>query len=139
METPSGIVEEDVVIYVGRRARGIAIVEVHDCRADWEVLNPRHDVFNHSPSGFEWGYFGSGPAQLALALLYDHLKRHRPDWGEITLEEESIFWHQRFKFEFVGKWDQARNWELSSEDLEKIVAKFYSHDPRTKKAASDVG
>jgi Family of unknown function (DUF6166) len=24
---------------------------------------------NHSPCGFQWGYDGSGPAQLALALL----------------------------------------------------------------------
>ena len=27
------------------------------------------DLRNHSPTGFEWGYTGSGPAQLALALL----------------------------------------------------------------------
>ena len=26
-------------------------------------------VFNHSPDGFAWGYHGSGPAQLALAIL----------------------------------------------------------------------
>lgn len=26
-------------------------------------------IRNHSPDGFEWGYCGSGPAQLALALL----------------------------------------------------------------------
>lgn len=26
-------------------------------------------VRNHSPSGFAWGYAGSGPAQLALAIL----------------------------------------------------------------------
>jgi hypothetical protein len=24
---------------------------------------------NHSPTGFEWGYGGSGPAQLAYAIL----------------------------------------------------------------------
>ena len=24
---------------------------------------------NHSPTGFAWGYGGSGPAQLALAIL----------------------------------------------------------------------
>src|ERR1700676_1099460 len=32
-------------------------------------LNPRLDIRNHSPAGFEWGYGGSGPAQLALALV----------------------------------------------------------------------
>ena len=31
-------------------------------------LNPRFDLRNHSPDGFEWGYGGSGPAQLALAI-----------------------------------------------------------------------
>jgi len=34
-------------------------------------LRPRHDIRNHSPDGFEWGYGGSGPAQLALALVAD--------------------------------------------------------------------
>ncbi len=35
------------------------------------VLNPEASlkVCNHSPTGFSWGYGGSGPAQLALALL----------------------------------------------------------------------
>lgn len=31
-------------------------------------LPMRLDLRNHSPTGFEWGYGGSGPAQLALAL-----------------------------------------------------------------------
>jgi hypothetical protein len=35
------------------------------------VLPPRHDLRNHSPDGFAWGYGGSGPAQLALAMLAD--------------------------------------------------------------------
>src|SRR2546426_5830744 len=36
--------------------------------------NPRLDLWNHSPTGFECGYGGSGPAQLALALLAEHLR-----------------------------------------------------------------
>ena len=27
------------------------------------------EIANHSPTGFSWGYGGSGPAQLALAIL----------------------------------------------------------------------
>jgi hypothetical protein len=30
---------------------------------------PSLKVQNHSPDGFNWGYGGSGPAQLALAVL----------------------------------------------------------------------
>lgn len=29
------------------------------------------DHVNHSPDGFAWGYGGSGPAQLAYAILFD--------------------------------------------------------------------
>lgn len=32
-------------------------------------LDPRLDLVNHSPTGFAWGYSGSGPAQLAIAIL----------------------------------------------------------------------
>lgn len=28
-------------------------------------------VINHSPDGFDWGYGGSGPAQLALAICLE--------------------------------------------------------------------
>ncbi len=29
---------------------------------------PSQQVYNHSPDGFGWGYGGSGPSQLALAV-----------------------------------------------------------------------
>ncbi|MGB0750202.1 MAG: DUF6166 domain-containing protein [Magnetospiraceae bacterium] len=36
-------------------------------------LDPRLDLRQHSMDGFEWGYEGGGPQQLALALLADAL------------------------------------------------------------------
>lgn len=35
------------------------------------ALPLRTDIVNHSPDGFEWGYGGSGPLQLAVAILAD--------------------------------------------------------------------
>lgn len=35
------------------------------------ALEPSLEVRSHSPTGFEWGYAGSGPSQLALAILLD--------------------------------------------------------------------
>ncbi|MCK5640871.1 MAG: hypothetical protein KAJ19_08740 [Gammaproteobacteria bacterium] len=32
------------------------------------ATNVRHSIVYHSPDGFEWGYAGSGPAELALNL-----------------------------------------------------------------------
>lgn len=38
---------------------------------DKEELLPERSqrAMNHSPDGFNWGYGGSGPAQLALAIV----------------------------------------------------------------------
>ena len=38
---------------------------------DGEELLPGESLayMNHSPDGFNWGYGGSGPAQLALAIV----------------------------------------------------------------------
>lgn len=49
-------------------------------------------VFNHSPGGFSWGYGGSGPAQLALAILL-----------ELTDEMTAAAWYQDFKWGFVSR------------------------------------
>lgn len=63
-----------VRIYRGYRDEsGAARVTVNGA-----TLPPRHDLRNHSPDGFEWGYSGSGPAQLALAIVADHAA-HAPD------------------------------------------------------------
>lgn len=71
-------------------------------------------VWNHSPDGFEWGYCGSGPAQLALALL---LHEYGDRWLALDL-------YQEFKADVVAKWSQARGtaWILTSDQLDAWVA-----------------
>jgi hypothetical protein len=49
-------------------------------------------VWNHSPDGFNWGYGGSGPAQLALAILL-HAGVH---------EERAVEYHQAFKWAVIA-------------------------------------
>lgn len=63
---------------------------------DGEKLDPALSlrVFNHSPTGFAWGYGGSGPAQLALALLMQ----------AGVDDDTAVRLHQRFKSEFVATW-----------------------------------
>jgi len=53
---------------------------------------PSQRLNNHSPSGFEWGYAGSGPAQLALAILLDFS-------GD---EEVALSNYQMFKNDFIA-------------------------------------
>jgi Family of unknown function (DUF6166) len=40
--------------------------------AETKLLDPRCDLRNNASTGFVWGYNGSGPAQLALAILIDY-------------------------------------------------------------------
>lgn len=53
---------------------------------------PSQKLDNHSPDGFMWGYSGSGPAQLALALLLDVT-------GDPDL---AMRFHQEFKEEMIA-------------------------------------
>ena len=61
-------------------------------------LKHSQSIRNHSPDGFNYGYAGSGPAQLSLAIC---LKI----WGRIGKE-----FYQKFKDEFIARLDgEARN------------------------------
>lgn len=69
-------------------------------------LDPRFDVRNHSPDGFEWGYGGSGPAQLALALLCDVL-------GDYRVAERH---YQEFKRAVITRLPDV-GWEMTEESI----------------------
>jgi len=51
--------------------------EVTTVTVDGRPLNLRLDLRALSEAGFEWGYVGSGPYQLALAILAEELGEHR--------------------------------------------------------------
>jgi len=48
-------------------------IETRTVWLDGKKLDPRRSqkYRNHSPDGFNWGYGGSGPAQLALAIMLE--------------------------------------------------------------------
>lgn len=64
-------------------------------------LPVRLDLFNHSPTGFEWGYRGSGPAQLALAMLADFLGN----------DQEALELYQEFKEIMIARFTGVR-WSI---------------------------
>ena len=69
-------------------------------------------VRNHSPAGFNWGYAGSGPAQLALAILLDYLDD----------EELAQRYYQDFKFTYVARWPADNGWVLTGHEIDSFVA-----------------
>lgn len=75
-------------------------------------LDPRLDLRNHSPTGFAWGYGGSGPAQLALAILADFFASNTTPrlerWPEPKCKTEgdwiALQLYQGFKDVHVSRW-----------------------------------
>ena len=55
------------------------------------------NIRNHSPDGFCWGYGGSGPAQLALALMLEAT-------GDAQMAQQL---YQSFKAEVIAALPQA--------------------------------
>ena len=77
---------------------------------DVHPLDPRLDLVNHSPTGLEWGYGGSGPAQLALALLCDAL--------EDDARAQDLY--QDFKYRWVAALPQMA-WVATRDEILEVV------------------
>lgn len=123
--------------YVGRRSdEGVEVT------VDGKPLDPRFDLMRHSPDGFEYGYGGSGPAQLALALLAHHVKGVSPErLGELkrkagwdgfesappTLENRTwpdyvaLRFYQSFKVVAIARIPQASDFTLTSEQVDQAL------------------
>ena len=98
---------ENIKLYVGHRDEQnfchVFVREFAGGNMTERALDPRFDLANHSPTGFEWGYAGSGPAQLALALLADAL-------GD---DLRALLLHQDFKQFIVSRLSRTEDWAMT--------------------------
>ncbi len=80
-----------------KRDRGIRTTNVH------------HAIVYHSPDGFEWGYGGSGPAELALNIL------------AMFVDHDTAFkLHQEFKWKFIASMPQEGG-TIKRADIEEWI------------------
>lgn len=104
-------------IYAGHLGpdRRPAAVMVMEGEPDDEATRqyPLEHHVQHSPDGFSWGYRGSGPAELARCLLWDHL-------GAQPIPAL----YQDFKAEVVADWPQDEEWRLSQAALRDWLASW---------------
>lgn len=86
----------------------------------WDQLGfaPRLE-HKHSPSGFNWGYGGSGPAELARHLIWHATGRRA------LLERPDLY--QDFKREVVT--ELGSSWLLSGDMIRRWVAEHDHGDP----------
>jgi len=67
--------------------------DTRQIRLDGKLLSSEQSrkIRNHSPDGFNWSYAGSGPSQLALAILLTR-----------TDKDTALKLYQRFKFKYIA-------------------------------------
>ena len=79
--------------YRGKRDGGRTVVTV-----DGAPLPSHRDLRDFNAESFEWGYTGSGPQQLAFAILVDHmgpegaLENYRRFTADVIAELEGAEW-----------------------------------------------
>ncbi len=116
LEDPDGFTEDwerirrrDQKSYVGRRTQnGKCLVHVAQGNLSRRLPLARN-LLNHSLA-FEWGYAGSGPAQLALAILWDFLHDH----------SKAMRLHQGFKAMIVERLPKD-GWALPESVVKEAV------------------
>jgi len=104
-------------IYVGNREAGhgtgiLVTVREEGVPGSLAPLPVRLDVRKHSPTGFEWGYEGSGPAQLALALCLHVLETEGAPWWR----ERALHCYQDVKRLLIAP-VQDNQWQFTSDDV----------------------
>lgn len=92
-------------VYAGDRTIDGIIVT-----ADDEPLEDHSDTKQYTDGGFEWGYEGAAPSQLAYAILCDHL-------GDAAKAEAL---QERFMRAIVANFENE--WELKSADIDRAIA-----------------
>ena len=103
---PSIARDETETVYRGHREPTAPVGEECTATVDDRPLDHRYDLLSASPSGFEWSYHGSGPAQLAIALLAHALN-----------DEVACDHYQRFKRDIVAELPEV-GWTLHAADLD---------------------
>lgn len=108
-------------VYIGERtALGLRVLV-----DDGKVQVPLEHYVRHSPTGFECGYGGSGPADLARCILIDHFDLHH----EVRAGRELLpVDYQAFKFEVIAGLPNDAAWNLSSEEVQAWVELFGGDD-----------
>lgn len=99
-----------VKVYVGRMwgVSAKRLVVVRRLAQDQSILSEK-DLYHferHSPEGFSWGTTGHGAADLALSILFNHMRA----------EPHREIYHL-FKKTFISNFD-LNEWSMTSDEID---------------------
>lgn len=119
MKTYKGrVVGDDVEVTVESTLhRGMRTLEMH------------LEIVNHSPDGFQWGYGGSGPAQLAFAILYDMFRGSvmgtTQEMRDAQAQRLACKMYQDFKWDYIAILRRDHPWEFTESQIQQWVAEWW--------------
>lgn len=93
--------------------RGVRTSSGCTVTVDDKPLSLCTEIVNHSPDAFEWGYGGSGPAQLALAILMECFQN--PEQAERL--------HHGFKWKVIAA-IQSDVWQMTDDEVIQALDKI---------------
>ena len=104
--------------YIGTRhpASGTTTVVVEAGSMTYD-LPARLDVADYSRDGFEWGYTGSGPTQLSLALLLDLFPISACHIDGLPFETIN-----KLKEQLICKLPRTGNFTITTQDLKDALS-----------------
>lgn len=105
------------------------------------ATNITQEIRHHSPTGFECGYAGSGPADLALNVLHRFLPPSCDGEEPISCRDgqkvSAAAWnlHQSFKSDFIEPMDRSGG-TITAAEIEVWIAEHLAKQSIARRAAS---
>jgi hypothetical protein len=72
---------------------------------------PSQQIIFYSTTGFNWGYSGTGPKHLALAILLDYYGADSDKWRSYDAFMETV----------VQNFEQDHDWSLTGRDIDHVM------------------
>lgn len=102
---------KDITYFGKQEGPDRQVVSIRHSNGNTTYLRQR--IILHSPTGFGWGYGGSGPADLALNMLYDYLLRTKTKGARCLARDL----HQSFKWGFIAT--QTKELKVTGAEIEE--------------------
>lgn len=106
----------DALVFVHRGSKWYAIDAPE---STWSGYVRRRALIPPQPSRYEWGYGGTGPSNLAIDLLADHLEAEPPP-------DVLALFHQ----EIMREWHQGEPFALPARELDAWLSRTYPIERR---------
>lgn len=106
---------------ITRTAEGVKLHAKTDGKA-YEIRPPRSQAIRREASGYEFGFHGAAPAQLALAILLDCFEHRAPSPENLALDH-----YRDFRDDFIAR-EVGESFEI---DEKKIVSWHGERTTRT--------